>query len=153
MMSEVIKMHNGVVNQFVGDEIFVSFGAPVPIEQPEISAVNCALDMVKKLGEINTSLKATLNENMQVGIGINFGSIIAGNLGSDDRLSYSITGDAVNVAKRIESLTKSRDLPNAILISQSIYDKTCDIINTEPWGEVEIKGKNKRISVFQVVNH
>lgn len=153
MMSDVIKNHNGVINQFVGDEIFVSFGAPVPIEQPEISAVNCALDMVKKLDEINTLLNATLNENMQVGIGINFGSIIAGNLGSDDRLSYSITGDAVNVAKRIESLTKTTDPPNAILISQSIYDKTCDKVNTEPWGEVEIKGKNKGISVYQVVNH
>jgi len=150
MMSEVIKQHNGVINQFVGDEIFVSFGAPIPIENPEISSVRCAQEMVKKLKEINTVLDGIVNEEIVIGIGINYGSIIAGNLGSDDRLSYSITGDAVNTAKRIESLTQN--LPNAILISQKIYDKTKDIINSKPLGAVEIKGKNKRVKVFQVLN-
>lgn len=150
MMSEVIKAHNGVINQFVGDEIFVSFGAPEPINNPEISSVRCALDMIEKLKEINDQLKYTVNQEIIVGIGINFGPIIAGNLGSADRLSYSITGDAVNTAKRIESLT--RDLPNAILISQTIYNKTKDEIVTKPLGEVEIKGKNEKVNVFQVLN-
>jgi len=149
MMSDVINEHNGVINQFVGDEIFVSFGAPVPIENPEISSVRCAQDMVKKLKEINDQLKHIVNEEIVVGIGINFGPIIAGNLGSPDRLSYSITGDAVNTAKRIESLT--RKLPNAILISQTIYDITKDKVLTKPLGEVEIKGKNEKVNVFQVL--
>jgi PAS domain S-box-containing protein len=151
MMSEVINKHHGVINQFVGDEIFVSFGAPLPIKQPEISAVHCAMDMVSKLDEINDHLRSVINEKVVIGIGINFGPIIAGNLGSDDRLSYSITGDAVNTAKRIESLT--RELPNAILISQSINDKTRELILTKPWGEVEIKGKNKKVNVFQVLDY
>ncbi len=151
MMSEVINQHKGVINQFVGDEIFVSFGAPLPIQDPEISAVQCALDMVYKLDEINASMAPVINENVVIGIGINYGPIIAGNLGSADRLSYSITGDAVNTAKRIESL--SRDLPNAILISQSIYDKTYDLILTKPLGEVQIKGKNKKVNVFQVLGY
>jgi PAS domain S-box-containing protein len=149
-MSEVIKNHNGVINQFVGDEIFVSFGAPLPIDDPEISAVHCARDMVAKLKEINDVLRATVNEDIVVGIGINCGPIVAGNLGSNDRLSYSITGDAVNIAKRIESLT--RELPNAILISEAIYHKTQKHISTIPWGEVDIKGKNKKVNVFQVVD-
>jgi PAS domain S-box-containing protein len=149
MMSDVIKQHNGVINQFVGDEIFVSFGAPIPIENPEISSVHCAQEMVKKLKEINNVLSSTVNDEIVIGIGINYGPIIAGNLGSDDRLSYSITGDAVNTAKRIESLTQH--LPNAILISQKIYDKTKDIVKTKPLGEVEIKGKNKKVGVFQVL--
>ena len=150
MMSDVIKEHNGVINQFVGDEIFVSFGAPEPIDDQEISAVHCARDMVKKLEEINIQLRSTINEDIVVGIGVNCGPIIAGNLGSDDRLSYSITGDAVNIAKRIESLT--RGLPNAILISEAIYLKTNGLINTIPWGEVEIKGINKKVKVFQLVD-
>jgi len=148
-MSEVIKKHNGVINQFVGDEIFVSFGAPVPIENPEISAVRCAIDMIKKLKEINKALSDIVKHTIVVGIGINFGWIIAGNLGSDDRLSYSITGDAVNTAKRIESLT--RGVPNAILISESIYDKTKDIITTIPWGEIGMKGKLNNVNVYQVI--
>jgi len=150
MMSDVIKTHNGVINQFVGDEIFVSFGAPEPIADPEISAVRCAKEMILKLDEINDVLRPTINEDIVVGIGINCGPIIAGNLGSDDRLSYSITGDAVNTAKRIESLT--RDVPNAILISQTVYDKTKEQVNTIPWGEMEIKGKDKKINVFQVID-
>jgi PAS domain S-box-containing protein len=151
MMSDVIKKHNGVINQFVGDEIFVSFGAPEPIQDPEMSSVSCAKDMVRKLKEINDVLKSTIDESIVVGIGINYGPIIAGNLGSDDRISYSITGDAVNIAKRIESLT--REMPNAILISQSIHAKTKEHISTKPLGEVSIKGKNNRISVFQVLDH
>jgi adenylate cyclase len=138
-----------VINQFVGDEIFVSFGAPIPIEDPEILAVRCAQEMIKKLDEINDSLRDMISQDIYVGIGINFGSIIAGNLGSEDRLSYSITGDAVNTAKRIESLTQRR--PNTILISQTIYDKVHTIVDTEPLGEVRIKGKNKKVKVYKVL--
>lgn len=150
-MSDVIHKHNGVVNQFVGDEIFVSFGAPVPIKDPEISSVRCAIEMVNKLEDISKNLKDITDENIIVGIGINKGKIIAGNLGSDERLSYSITGDAVNTAKRIESLT--RELPNTILISQSIYSKTKDRISTKPWGEVQVKGKNEKVGVYQVMGN
>ncbi len=150
MMSDVIKEHDGVINQFVGDEIFVSFGAPVPINDPEESAVRCSLGMIEKLKEINERLKGIISEEVIVGIGINYGPIIAGNLGSDDRLSYSITGDAVNTAKRIESLT--REMPNAILISQKIHEKTKQIVKTKPLGDVQIKGKNKKVKVFQIVD-
>jgi len=73
LMSEVIKKHNGVINQFVGDEIFVSFGAPVPITDPEISAVRCAIDMVQKLDEISDHLKSIISDKIVIGIGINFG--------------------------------------------------------------------------------
>jgi PAS domain S-box-containing protein len=149
-MSEVIHKHDGVINQFVGDEIFVSFGAPEPIKNPELSSVLCAIDMVHKLDDISKNLSSIIKDKIIVGIGINFGRIIAGNLGSDERLSYSITGDAVNTAKRIESLT--RELPNTILISQSIYEKAKNHISTKPWGEVQVKGKNERVGVYQVID-
>jgi PAS domain S-box-containing protein len=149
MMSEVINKHNGVINQFVGDEIFISFGAPTPVSDPEISSVNCALEMIDKLVEISASLNDILAGNLAIGIGIHYGSIVAGNLGSDDRLSYSITGDAVNAAKRIESLTKK--IKNAILISEPIYQKTKDIISTKRWGMVAIKGKKEKINIHQVL--
>ena len=149
IMSEVIKKHNGVINQFVGDEIFVSFGAPVPIPDPEISSVKCALEMIDKLAEISWNLDHILTENMAIGVGIHYGSIVAGNLGSYDRLSYSITGDAVNSAKRIESMTKK--IKNAILISEPIYQKTKDMILTKRWGRVKIKGKREKIRIYQIL--
>jgi PAS domain S-box-containing protein len=149
MMSDVVRMHNGVINQFTGDEIFVIFGAPEPINDPEISSLNCAIDMIKKLNEINKTLSNILPEKITVGIGLNYGSVIAGNLGSEDRLAYSITGDAVNTAKRIESLT--RDLPDTILMTNSIFEKTKELVSTKPWGKVEIRGKEKKINVYQVI--
>ena len=150
MMSDVIKKYNGVINQFVGDEIFVSFGAPLPIPDAEQSAVACAVEMVARLKEINEALRAVIHEDIIVGIGINYGPIIAGNLGSDDRLSYSITGDAVNTAKRIETLSKK--IPNGILISRQVYEKVKNNYKTKPLGDVEIKGKNEKVSVFQVLH-
>ena len=148
-MAEVIKMHNGVINQFTGDEIFVTFGVPIPIDNPEISAVYCAIEMIKKLEEINNDLKDILPERFTVGIGLNYGPIIAGNLGSDERLTYAITGDVVNTAKRIESLTQ--DLSDAILINESIYEKTKTLVSTKPWGEVSVKGKENKIRVYQIL--
>ena len=148
-MAEVIKMHNGVITQFTGDEIFATFGAPNPIKDPEISSVYCAIEMIKNLEKINSDLKDILPEKITVGIGLNYGPIIAGNLGSDDRLTYAITGDVVNTAKRIESLTS--DLPNSILINESIYEKTKGLVSTKPWGELSVKGKEKKIMVYQII--
>jgi len=148
-MAEVINMHNGVITQFTGDEIFATFGAPNPIKDPEISSVYCAIEMIKKLEKINSDLNDILPEKITVGIGLNYGPIIAGNLGSEDRLTYAITGDAVNTAKRIESLTS--DLPNSILINESIYEKTKDLVSTKPWGELRVKGKEKKIMVYQII--
>jgi len=148
-MAEVINMHNGVITQFTGDEIFATFGAPNPIKDPEISSVYCAIEMINKLEKINSDLNDILPEKIIVGIGLNYGPIIAGNLGSDDRLTYAITGDAVNTAKRIESLTS--DLPNSILINESVYEKTKDLVSTKPWGELSVKGKENKIMVYQII--
>jgi len=148
-MADVVKMHNGVITQFTGDEIFATFGAPVPIQDPEISSVNCAIKMIKKLDEINSELADILTTRLTVGIGLNYGPIIAGNLGSAYRLTYAITGDTVNTAKRIESLTSN--LSNAILMNESIYEKTKELISAMPWGEVSVKGKEKKVMVYQVL--
>lgn len=148
-MADVIKIHDGVINQFIGDEIFATFGAPIPIDHPEISSVNCAIKMIERMEIINHALSDILTEKITVGIGVNYGPIIAGNLGSADRLTYAITGDAVNTAKRIESLTSNH--ANTILISELIYEKTKELISTKPWGQGTVKGKKKKITLYQVL--
>ena len=148
-MAEVVKMYNGVITQFTGDEIFVTFGAPNSIKNPEVSSAHCAIEMIKKLVEINRDLADILPQGITVGIGLNHGSIIAGNLGSEERLTYAITGDAVNIAKRIESLTTG--LSDTILISETIYKKIKELFSTKPWGEVSVKGKEKKIRVHQLI--
>ena len=148
-MHQVIARHKGDINQFVGDEIFATFGAPDPIENPCMAAVLCAKEMINALIDINAQLEGIIELDIFVGIGIHYGPIVAGNLGSDDRISYSITGDTVNTAKRIESLT--REVPNAILVSDVIYDKVGDAVEMESLGEVQVKGRRKTFKVYQVM--
>jgi class 3 adenylate cyclase len=107
-MNEVIKKQDGVINQFIGDEIFVIFGRPVPVDNCEEKAVLCAIGMIRQLDIINEELQEKLGISIKVGIGINYGPVVTGNMGCENKISYSVTGDTVNTAKRIETLTKEK---------------------------------------------
>ncbi|MBT28254.1 MAG: adenylate/guanylate cyclase domain-containing response regulator [Thalassobius sp.] len=150
IMSDVIKRHNGVVNQFVGDEIFSVFGAPVAYPNNEENAVFCAIEMMTKLEQLNELYKDKLPAPVGMGIGINSGEVVAGNLGSEDKIEYSVTGDTVNTGKRIEMLTK--DTPNTILLSDTVYEKTKDVVTTKEWEPVAVKGKKEKIVVYEVLS-
>ena len=84
-----------------------------------------------------------------MGIGINYGEVVAGNVGSEDRIRYSLTGDTVNTGKRIESLTKNH--PNSVLISDGIYQITKDLVDVKAWDPVLVKGKKEKILVYEVL--
>ena len=148
-MTKVIRNNDGVVHQFVGDEIFATFGAPVSVTNSQEKAVYCAFDMLNELEEINMELKKSLNVEIKVGIGINYGPAVVGNLGSKDRIVYSVTGDTVNTGKRIETLTRS--CPNTILISDSVYQHTTHLINTKAWDPISVKGKSEKVLVYEVL--
>jgi class 3 adenylate cyclase len=147
-MNEVIRQQKGVIMQFIGDEIFVVFGAPVPLINFEERAVRCAIGMIQQLTLINQELVEILGVSIHVGIGIHSGPVVTGNLGCEDKISYSVTGDTVNTAKRIESLTK--DKPDSILASHEIYTKTMHLVEAHEWEPVEVKGKNEKIKVWEV---
>jgi len=87
-MTEIIKTHNGTVNQFVGDEIFAAFGAPLSHTNNEANAVICSLKMMENLEQLNNVYKKKFKREIQIGIGINCGEVVAGNLGSEDRIDY-----------------------------------------------------------------
>jgi len=148
IMTEIVKQHNGSVNQFVGDEIFATFGAFDTYPDNEINAVFCGIKMMENLPRLNEKYKEKFKMEIQMGIGINFGEVVAGNLGSEDRLRYSVTGDTVNTGKRIESITK--DHPNSILISKSVYEKTHLKIKATAWDPLFVKGKKEKILVYEV---
>jgi PAS domain S-box-containing protein len=147
-MSQIIKSYNGTINQFVGDEIFVSFGTPIFLKDPEENSVRCALKMIEAVDSINRQVKDRIDSEITVGIGINYGPIIAGNLGGEERISYSITGDTVNTAKRIESLAKEK--PNTILVSESVYKITKHLFETESWGPQVVRGKYFKLEVYEI---
>lgn len=149
MMTQVVKRHNGTVNQFVGDEVFACFGAPLTTSQNELNAVLCAMEMMQARKMLNDRYKDQVGREIEIGIGINAGEAVAGNLGSEDKIAYSVTGDTVNTGKRIESLTK--DSPNSILISDLVYQKVNGVIQVSAWDPIEVKGKREKIQVYEVI--
>ena len=150
-MSDAVKRHNGTVIQYVGDEVFAAFGAPVEISDMEQSAVFCAMEMMRRLEGLNQKYRERLGRDIMVGIGINYGEVVAGNLGSEHKIGYALTGDAVNTGKRIETIT--RDFPNSILMSDAIYQKVKDTVATKEFEPLTVKGKKERIRVYQVLGN
>ena len=145
VMTEIVKQNHGTVMQFVGDEVFATFGAPVNHPDNEVNAVLCSLEMMDQL----EFLSSKADWPVEIGIGINSGEVVAGNLGSEDRIGYSVSGDTVNTGKRIESLTK--DHTNSILISSAVYEKAKEFIEVKIWEPVQVKGKKERIFVYEVL--
>ena len=133
----------------MGDEIFAAFGALELFPDNEANAVYCALKMMDTLPRLNKKYKEKFKTEIEIGIGINSGEVVAGNLGSEDRIRYSVTGDTVNTGKRIETITK--DHPDSILISDSTYQKVKDAIKTKAWDPLHVKGKKEKILVYEVL--
>ena len=149
IMTEIVKQYNGSVNQFVGDEILATFGAPESYPDNEVNAVFCGIKMMENLHRLNEKYQKNFKREIKMGIGINYGEVVAGNLGSEDRIKYSVTGDTVNTGKRIESITK--EYPNSILISDTIYQKTKDVVNVKAWKPLFVKGKKDKIHIYEVL--
>jgi len=148
LMSQIIKRHNGSITQFVGDEIFATFGAPLAQENNEELAVYSAIEIIESLPELNKKYEDRFKTEIQVGIGINYGEVVMGNVGSEDRIEFAITGDTVNTGKRIEMLTK--EYPNLILIRDRVFEKTKALIEAKEWEPINVKGKREKIKVFEV---
>jgi adenylate cyclase len=149
IMVEVINAYKGTVVQFVGDEIFAIFGAPLPIQDCVESALRCALAMVERLKDVNAKIANVIGQDISVGIGLHYGPVIAGNVGSEERISYAVTGDTVNTAKRIESLAKFKK--DSILIGESIYKDSRHLVITQALPAMLPKGKKTEIKVFEVL--
>jgi adenylate cyclase len=149
MMTEVVKQYKGSVIQFVGDEIFSAFGALELHPDNEVNSVYCALKMMDILPQLNQKYQEKFKTEVQMGIGINYGEVVAGNLGSEDRIRYSVTGDTVNTAKRIEEITK--DHPGTILVSDSIYQKVKEVFRTKAWEPQQVKGKKDKVQVYEIL--
>jgi adenylate cyclase len=151
LMTEIIIRHNGMVDKYIGDAIMAIWGTPLDDRQHAANAVRAALDMVAALDPANTPLQLA-GKNIEVGIGINTGFVSAGNFGSSKRFDYTVLGDNVNLASRIEGLTKF--YKNKILISEYTAkalpkDMSCRFIDT-----VMVKGRNKSVDLFEPLpNH
>jgi adenylate cyclase len=137
-MVHAVHRFDGTVDKFIGDGMMVLFGAPRKSEDSCGEAVQCALAMMSELDLLNEEFRRERLPVLTIGIGINFGVVTVGNIGSSERHNYSAIGDAVNVAARVEGLTK--DLGRKILITQAVVDRIGDRFHFDPLGSHKVKG-------------
>jgi len=148
-MLDIIFKYEGTLDKFIGDSIMVLFGAPKLREDDTIRAVKTALEMQERLKKVNKHRAAEGKVEINIGIGVNTGKVIAGNIGDHRRMEYTVIGHNVNLASRLEQLTKKYG--NNIIISDSTYEKVKDIVEVKELGEVSIKGKDLPITVYELI--
>uniref|UniRef100_B8HTJ3 Adenylate/guanylate cyclase with Chase sensor n=1 Tax=Cyanothece sp. (strain PCC 7425 / ATCC 29141) TaxID=395961 RepID=B8HTJ3_CYAP4 len=157
-ITQVVQSHQGVINKFTGDGIMAAFGVPIPRQTEQAiaddaqRAVACALAMGDRLEQLNVYWQKKGLPQVQMRAGLFTGSVVVGSLGSKTRLEYGIIGDSVNTASRLESVDKHRQpTPCRVLIAQETLDYLHDKYEVEPWGPLELKGKETKILVYRVV--
>jgi adenylate cyclase len=137
-MVHAVHRYDGTVDKFIGDGMMVLFGAPRKSKDPCGDAVQCALGMMKALDALNEEFKREGLPTLTIGIGINFGTVTVGNIGSSERHNYSAIGDAVNVAARVEGLTK--ELGRKIIITEAVVSRIGEGFHFDPLGSHNVKG-------------
>ncbi len=145
-MTAVIEAHGGVVDKYIGDAIMALFGAPLQMDDEAGSAVLTAMDMCGAAAELNAELAAEGSPPLHIGIGVNTGQVVAGNMGSETRLNYTVIGDAVNIASRVEGLTKRYGVE--IIVTGATRDQCRGIVFRE-LDRVRVKGKLEPVTLHE----
>ncbi len=149
-MVDIVYKYDGTLDKFIGDAILAVFGAPIAHDDDAERALLAALEMREALHHLNKTLQENGQQAIRIGIGINTGEVVAGNIGSSKRLEYTVIGDTVNLTSRIEELTKT--FHTDILVSSSTYDRVrMKFSFGRRWKET-VRGKTQEIEIYEVVS-
>lgn len=143
---DLILSHDGSVNKLIGDAILATFGCPFNSDQDSYNAVTCALDIANTIDFFNKVKPSYLDTDLKIGIGIATGEVFAGNIGSYRRMEYTVIGDIVNTASRLQNLTKKTDVN--ILIDGNTRDALSDKIKTRRVRVKNIRGKKEEVRIY-----
>jgi len=150
-MSAIVETHGGVVDKYMGDALMALFGAPLSHPDDADRAMQTALEMTEALDDLNRQWNQRGLPTIGLGIGINTDVVVAGNMGSETRLNYTVIGDGVNLASRLEGLTKTLEYEARIIISGSTLGAARERYRTRRLGEVAVKGKQKLTEIFALL--
>lgn len=145
-MIDIVLKNNGVINKFIGDAIMVLYNAPRLCENAGITAIITALEMNRCLEAFNQKYTRKYGVTLGIGVGINSGQVVAGNIGSEKRMEYTVIGDTVNVSSRLQSVAKAGE----IVVSENIFKSARYVFELSDMGEIELKGKRQPLRVFKV---
>ena len=148
-MEPIITKYNGVINKFIGDAVMALFGEPIQDMNHAQNAVKCAYEMLKKVEYLQEKWLFEGKPKIEIGVGINTGEVFIGNIGTETRMEYTVIGDTVNLASRIESYNKV--YKTNLLVSSSTYQAISDIADVIKISEVQIRGKAKKMNIYEVL--
>jgi adenylate cyclase len=150
-MVDCISQQGGMLDKFIGDAIMAVFGLPVPADDDEDRALRAAIAMIRSLWEWNAERERRGEPAIDIGIGLNTDSVVAGNIGSPKRMDYTIIGDGVNLAARLESACKHYGA--RILLSELTAAKLKGVYRLREIDRVIVKGKTKPVGVFECLDY
>jgi len=149
MMVSVIFNYQGTLDKFVGDCVMAFWGAPIPQPNQAELAARAALAMIEGLEKLNEKWQSEGRPTLKIGVGINTGEMLFGNIGSEQRMDFTVIGDSVNLGARLESATK--ELHASIVISDATYQQIRSLARVRPLGEISVKGKEEKITVYELL--
>ncbi|MDD3535007.1 MAG: adenylate/guanylate cyclase domain-containing protein [Candidatus Cloacimonetes bacterium] len=149
-MVSVITANNGILDKFVGDAVMALFGTPLPLADHAFSACKCALEMQSRLKELNAKWQAEGRDIFEIGIGINSGEAVVGNLGSEQIFDYTAIGDTVNLGARLEAINKDYSTQSQVIISEYTYELVKDKVIVNYLDEVKVKGKDIAVKIYEL---
>jgi adenylate cyclase len=147
LMVDLVVKYEGTLDKFIGDAIMAVWGAPIPFEDKEFRAVKAALEMQHALGQLN---KVRIDKNLvplTMGVGLNSGVVVSGNLGSDKRTDYTVIGEEVNLASRL----CSKAAPGQVLISEGMYRKLKGLVVVRALEPISLKGFSEPVKVYEAL--
>jgi adenylate cyclase len=148
-MTDIVFRHAGTLDKYIGDAIMAFFGAPLPQEDHARRACYMALDMMTELDQLRAQWKKKKMPDIKIGIGVNSGPMSVGNMGSNTRFNYTVMGDNVNLASRLEGITKVYGV--GIIISESTYEEAKADVHARELDAVRVKGKKLPVHIYELV--
>ncbi|HTP58814.1 MAG TPA: adenylate/guanylate cyclase domain-containing protein, partial [Spirochaetia bacterium] len=148
VMVDIIMNRGGIIDKYIGDAIMAFFGAPVPHEDDAAQSVMAGIEMLDSLETFNASQKANNEPEFHIGVGINYGTVTVGNIGTERKMDYTVIGDMVNVASRLEGLTKLYHQP--LLITEMLREKVDGVVASRIVDSVAVKGRHGGIRIHTV---
>lgn len=148
-MEPIITKYNGIINKFIGDAVMAIFGEPIQDKNHAQNAVKCAYAMLQRVKELQKKWTKEGKPKIEIGIGINTGEVFVGNIGSVNRMEYTVIGDTVNLASRLESYNKI--YKTKLLISPSTYEEVKGFTDVIKISDVQIRGKANKMDIYEVL--
>lgn len=146
-MADIILKRNGTIDKYIGDAIMAFWGAPVKMQDHAEQAVLAAREMIAAIADVNEALKSKgFEHEVKIGVGINTGIATIGEIGSEKKKNYTIVGDTVNLASRLESITKEYNCP--VVFSEYTYEKIKNTIYCRLLGNVKVKGREQPVTIY-----